>query len=145
MKLHKPEFLHVLGTLVLCLLIVADRLLKNAAQMNEWSSTNFIGLHYFENTGVAASIAIPLPVVLIGSLLIVSLLLGWLRTQDKLLWVHKVAVIAILLGGASNFYDRIVYGFVIDYLKIHHAIINIADILIVAGLFTLIIYTKRTK
>ena len=145
MRFHKPEFLPILGTLVLCLLMAVDRWLKYLAPIKGWSADTLFGLQYFENTGIAGSISIPLPIVLIGSLIIVSLLLGWIRAQGRLLWPLKLSAVSILLGGASNFYDRIQYGYVIDYFKIHHAVINIADILIVAGLFTLILYTKRTK
>lgn len=145
MTQKKPEFLLFLGALVLCFLTFADRYLKYQAQHHHWATNNLFGLHYFENTGIMAGIAIPVPVILLTSVLVVLGLLYWIKQRTELHWKQKLSILAILFGGISNFYDRFTYGFVIDYVKVHNAIINIADILIVTGLIALITYTKRTK
>lgn len=53
------------------------------------------------------------------------------------------ALLPILLGGMSNVFDRFAYGGVIDYVNILGvATINLADILILGGLFLLIFKPK---
>lgn len=53
-------------------------------------------------------------------------------------------LVPILLGGASNVFDRFAYGGVIDYVNILGiATINLADILILGGLIILIFNTKE--
>ncbi|OGL64410.1 hypothetical protein A3B21_04955 [Candidatus Uhrbacteria bacterium RIFCSPLOWO2_01_FULL_47_24] len=51
-------------------------------------------------------------------------------------------LVPVLLGGASNVFDRFAYGGVIDYVHIMGlATINIADILIFAGLILIMLKT----
>ncbi|MBI4135192.1 signal peptidase II [Candidatus Uhrbacteria bacterium] len=58
----------------------------------------------------------------------------------------RTALLPIFLGGASNVFDRFAYGGVIDYVEISSiARINLADILILAGLLGLIFKTKKSK
>ena len=53
-------------------------------------------------------------------------------------------LLPIMLGGASNVFDRFTYGGVIDYVEIFGlATINIADILILLGLLAIIIKNKK--
>jgi lipoprotein signal peptidase len=44
----------------------------------------------------------------------------------------------IFVGALSNAFDRVTYGYTIDYLRVVNAIINIADILVVAGMIILV-------
>ncbi len=48
----------------------------------------------------------------------------------------------IILGGLSNFFDRIFFGYVIDWIKIFIlpiSIFNIADLMIIGGITILIV------
>ena len=62
--------------------------------------------------------------------------------------VNKIGILAygLLLGGIlGNLYDRIFYGYVIDYLdfvifKFNFAIFNLADAAIVIGAILLIVF-----
>ncbi len=88
------------------------------------------------NTGATSNIPVPLPVLLIlglgFSLWILSLLLSqprWWTCRTSLLFT------GILLGGAfGNAYDRLMLGYVRDWLLLaHRSVINVADICIIIG------------
>lgn len=87
----------------------------------------------------------------IGSAVVVSLVLCiWLyrlHARDHWLGIS----LALLLGGAlGNLYDRIIYGYVVDFVHFHwndrsFAIFNLADTSITLGAFMLIIDIFRRK
>jgi lipoprotein signal peptidase len=47
------------------------------------------------------------------------------------------------LGAISNFYDRIKFGFVVDYFNFYFFYNNLADILIILGLILLLLKTRN--
>lgn len=54
----------------------------------------------------------------------------------------------IIFGGLDNIFDRIYYGFVIDWINISifpFSVFNIADIMIVSGIICLIFNLKKYK
>jgi signal peptidase II len=52
----------------------------------------------------------------------------------------------LILGSASNYFDRIKYGFVIDYFDLKYfTVFNIADIMIVFGCLLLIVNEFKFK
>lgn len=61
-------------------------------------------------------------------------------------FLSAVASGLILGGGASNIYDRIVYGHVIDWISVGNVFVcNLADAMIVIGIFILLysIYDRK--
>ena len=52
------------------------------------------------------------------------------RKKENLLFL---GLILILLGGLSNFLDRLLYGFVIDMIHTGPSVWNLADWMIAAG------------
>lgn len=60
--------------------------------------------------------------------------------------IFRSNIFPIILGGASNVFDRFAYGGVIDYVYIPRlATINLADILILIGLVGLLLKNEKTK
>lgn len=52
----------------------------------------------------------------------------------------------ILIGAISNYVDRILYGFVIDYIDLkYYTVFNFADIMIVSGVIMLILFNFKNK
>ncbi|PJE76845.1 hypothetical protein COV05_02365 [Candidatus Uhrbacteria bacterium CG10_big_fil_rev_8_21_14_0_10_48_16] len=52
----------------------------------------------------------------------------------------------IILGALGNLYDRIVYGFTVDYMILFARLaINLSDIVIVSGVVLLLLSSRRTK
>lgn len=105
----------------------------------------FIGWRYIRNTGAAfgsfsnstnlLSIFTAV-VILVG---IVVILTGKLR--DK---VHQVCAVMIVSGGLGNLIDRVLRGYVTDYIEVQFvdfAVFNFADILVTCGAFILMGYT----
>ena len=116
---------------------------------------NFFCLTYVENTGAAFSILeskrIFLIIIGIGALYLIYKFL----IKDKKLTTPETLIYSLLIGGiVGNLIDRIIYGYVIDYLEFilfnhYMPIFNFADICIVIGtilfLFETIKEDKKCK
>lgn len=124
----------------LAVIFAADRLTKHWALV--WlmprSSVRllpFLSLTYVENTGAAFGIGfsrnrffICLSTALIGVLF--YLLRSW---RDKNAWV-RVGLLLVAGGALGNLYDRLVYGFVVDFLQLPlWPVFNVADSCVSVG------------
>ena len=107
---------------------------------------NFFNIMYVRNTGAAFSIMDNSRVlfIVIG---IVALYLIWrFLIKDKDLNKYYIVIYSMLIAGIiGNMIDRIIYGYVIDYLSFNifgysFPVFNIADIFIVVSVIILIIY-----
>ncbi len=138
-KIHLIPF--VIGGFFLFL----DQLIKQFFLQSHFSwyiIQPWIGLEYFENTGIAFSIPLP------GSLIILFtpfLLLGilFLFFQKNNSFQKLLALALIFSGAISNFIDRIFFDFTIDYLRLFTSIFNIADVLIVVGAIILLLEMRK--
>lgn len=100
-----------------------------------------IDLLFFKNTGIAFSLPVP-PLVSASISLILIGYFGWCFAKDTRSR-EGIAALSIVIGSLSNLYDRIAHGFVIDYLLLFgRSAINIADLLILLGIFFFIRYNK---
>ena len=64
--------------------------------------------------------------------------------------IEKIGYGMVIGGALGNFIDRIIYGYVIDYIDINlfgwnYPVFNIADMMIVIGVFLLVINAWRCK
>lgn len=127
--------------LIVGLFFILDRFFKSIATTSEPSLFlgDLIGFEYFENFGIAFGVPIPLWVIIVFTpLLLIFLLFVIERSKNAgtlYLWFFL-----IFLGAVSNLFDRMVYGFVIDYFRIVTAMINVADIMIVAGMIQVFLF-----
>lgn len=127
------------------LLLAADRALKSAALLRGAADEpGVFAFSLFRNEGIAFSIPFPAAVFWPAAVAIVAVLLvlfakAWRADRAK------AGIIAlILLGAASNLYDRAAYGAIIDYLLFFgRSAVNIADGMIVAGLVALYVRQGR--
>ena len=112
---------------------------------------NFFYLTYVQNTGAAFSILIGYRYILIIiTLIFLYYLYKYTKKQTN---PNKLAILShgLLLGGIiGNLIDRIIYGYVIDYLDFmifnyNFPIFNLADTFIVIGCIILVInsYAKE--
>lgn len=102
----------------------------------------WLGWEYFANPGIAFGIPIPNVVLII----VTPFLLLWLATHWQRQRLHSIAFLGIILivaGALSNFIDRLLYAFTIDYLRVFTAIVNLADIMILSGMLLLIFFPPR--
>lgn len=109
---------------------------------------NFFKITYSQNTGVAFGLQIPFYVQLF---LVPALIIGgfYLVMQNfKLDSIFVQIVVGAIAGGAiSNYVDRILHSFVIDYISIWvWPVFNLADIAITVGILLLVVfYGKISK
>lgn len=106
---------------------------------------NFFYLTYVQNTGAAFSILIGYRYILIIiTLIFLYYLYKYTKKQTN---PNKLAILShgLLLGGIiGNLIDRIIYGYVIDYLDFmifnyNFPVFNLADTFIVIGCIILVI------
>ena len=131
------------------LLVIIDQIVKSLitaqTNINFTLIPGFLKLSYVENTGGAYGLGADSILVLIGiDLFIVIFLIKYLTKNFKTL-NEKVtlSLLLILSGGISNLTDRLLRGYVVDYLDINELInfpvFNIADICIVVGAIIMIV------
>ncbi len=107
---------------------------------------------YGENRGINFGLGYGIPVwVLIAiAVLICGLVLWWItrNAQPKLAYLSA----GLLIGGAlANVLDRLIYGYVLDFLNMsccgidNPFVFNVADIFIFAGAFGLVFFAQDGK
>lgn len=105
---------------------------------------HFFSFTYVKNTGVAFSmLSGNLTFILMMSVLVVGVLIYFAKNRESG-QLENLCYSMILGGALGNFLDRIFYGYVIDFFAFSlfgfkMAIFNVADILIVCGVFLLIV------
>lgn len=100
----------------------------------------WIGFEYFTNPGVAFSLPVPgwLTLLITPIILLVFGLWAVQRKNKSLGNAVTIALCLLATGAISNFIDRVLFGVTIDYLRLYTSIINLADILIIIGVFLLL-------
>jgi signal peptidase II len=125
---------------------ILDRLLKQLflgfLRTDSWEFlSGWFSLGFYKNYGIAFGLLLPQPLIICLSALILVfiawLIIGILIKKELML---AVALIFILAGAVSNLWDRIVYGFVIDYFNFSGlTVFNLADCLISMGVLILLL------
>ena len=125
---------------VIALVFILDRAAKYLALdylvAKPFKIAPFLKLTYVENTGVAFGMFRNRNAVFLA---LSGALVGGLLFARKKLAAHGPAAelgLALVLGGAlGNIYDRIAYGFVVDFfdLSFFPAVFNVGDSAITAG------------
>lgn len=104
--------------------------------------TSFLSLVHFQNTGAAFSFLSDQGgwqrYFLIAISLLAVLYIPWLINQYKKNILIAIGLLLILGGAIGNLYDRISYGYVIDFIYLHIAefywpAFNVADSAISLG------------
>lgn len=103
-----------------------------------WPEPELIYKHFgwqpFHNYGIAFSLPMPNWLTIILTIPIIAVIVALLKAEHKNIYGFSAWLI-IFTGALSNLIDRLFRHYVMDYLTLFTAIINLADILIVAGLF----------
>lgn len=142
----------LISTLTLILDILTKQLVINLMIENQSIALikNFFSITYAKNTGVAFSfLEGNVPLIIIITSIIILLILKYIKetVQNK----YEIICYGLIIGGAiGNLIDRIIYGYVIDFLDFNlfgypFPIFNIADTAIVIGIFSLIILSFIEK
>jgi signal peptidase II len=128
-------------------LFALDRYLKNLSLANfshkiigEWLQFGFV-----PNYGIAFSL--PLGGALLNFLIggIILGLLVWAgKSHNEAKMSQFYAILGIATGAVSNLFDRLAYGYVVDYLDLRYlTIFNLADAMIVTGVICLLLLNKK--
>ena len=111
---------------------------------------NFFSITLAKNTGVAFSLLEgKIDIVIIVTLIVLFLIIDMLRKNN--IKENEKKYYALMIGGAlGNLLDRIIYGYVIDFLDFkiinyNYPIFNIADSCIVIGMILLLINSIKEK
>ena len=117
-----------------------------ATNLNMHSITlipNLIDFIYTENTGAAFGMLSNNTWFLIGftAVFIVAFVLFDIFNHSKN-WFYRIGYVLVLAGAIGNLIDRIMFGFVRDFIAISFFpfIFNVADIFVTVGTVLLMIY-----
>ncbi len=143
----------ILTIIFLIIDIVSKLLISNLMNVHDSIIIieDFFYLTYVRNTGAAWSMfANKTWLLIIVSLVIISIIVWYIYKNKPKTKLEKIGYSMVLGGAIGNFIDRIVYGYVVDFLDFYvfgydYPIFNLADILIVVGVILLVIYTWRCK
>ena len=140
MKNKKVNFLIIITIIA----ILLDQIIKIIISSKVFNSSilvipHVLKLTYIQNTGAAFGIGSNSTSMFVAvNLVIIGLIIYFIFSKKE--EISKLILIAlhlIVAGGISNLIDRIIRGFVIDYIDISLLIIypefNLADIFIVVG------------
>lgn len=136
----------LIGILFLLIDIISKQLILYFMVENQTIQIipHFFSLTYVKNTGVAFSMLEGnILFILLMSMIVVGVLVYFAKSKGNGR-LEKICYSMILGGALGNFLDRIFYGYVIDFFDFtlfgfKMAIFNVADVLIVCGVFLLIV------
>ena len=155
--------MHILSAFLIIISILIDFFSKiyisNLLDNNETIIfTDYIILEKFYNKGIAFSIfnsdsALINYIILFIIILVIAFIIRLFLTQFNKLKQNEVIAYSLIIGGAvGNMIDRIMHGYVLDFIFIHYnnfyfpAIFNLADVSISLGVFFLLLaYLKEEK
>lgn len=135
--------------------VLIDQIIKIIVSFNmELNSSimiikNFFNITYVQNTGAAFSILSGNRILLILVALLALNIIYLMFIRNKDLKNKEKIVYGLLIGGIiGNLVDRIVYGYVIDYLDFNffgynYPIFNFADILITISVILILLFTVK--
>ena len=112
---------------------------------------NFFNITYVRNTGAAFSIfsGNTFLVMIVSFIIIIGIIL-YISKNKPSNKIDKISYSLILGGAIGNFIDRIIYGYVRDFIEIDifgwdYPIFNLADVFVVVGVILLVITTWRGR
>jgi len=135
--------LYLISLFVFLLDILSKNFIQNKIMYGEQVEiTSFLSLVHFQNAGAAFSFLSDQGgwqrYFLIAISLLAVLYIPWLINQYKKNILIVIGLLLILGGAIGNLYDRISYGYVIDFIYLHIAefywpAFNVADSAISLG------------
>jgi signal peptidase II len=111
-----------------------------------------LDLHYTQNTDVAFNLLRWVPervrgpiLFVVGALAVLGLAVMLLRRRDGASLI-RVALLLITAGAVGNYLDRILRGYVVDFIHLRHwPVFNVADIYVTLGATLLAVSVIRSR
>lgn len=128
------------GAAVAAPALLADRLTKlwaAAIRPARELIPGVVALRYAENTGAAFSALSGATWLVSGlSVALILAVTALLAADDKMSRWARLGLWLVVAGGLGNLYDRLAYGYVVDFIELlfmNFAIFNVADICVCCG------------
>ncbi len=142
--------LQVITLIIIALLVAIDQIIKllvieHLEPIGSFPLIDgFIQLNYAENTGAAfGSFSGKTSLLSIFTFVIIVVGVVYLLVKKRKVDVEYVCITLIISGGLGNLIDRVLRGFVVDYIEplfMEFAIFNFADILVTCSCIVLVIW-----
>lgn len=134
--------------IIIILGLVVDRLTKIYAVNNFMEKSidgKLINLTYLENRGAAFGILQDkrLVFIILTTAIVLYLLYYFVKNIKTSPIILNLSLAMIISGAIGNFYDRLIQGYVVDFLEfsfVKFPVFNVADILVTVGCALMIIY-----
>jgi len=147
--MKKQSYISLLWALYSFFLLCFDQVLKYfALRYPDYQYTffhNFLGWEYYPNTGIAFSILVPNWLILFLSPLLLLFICLWYIKIKKTNGMITLGFCLLLFGAVSNYIDRALYGYTVDYIRFFTSILNVADIMIALGMVFLYFGSNSPK
>lgn len=146
--MHRKK--HISSAIMIVLIIAFDQLTKYSASAKLKGEApvsfipNFVQFRYTENTGMAFSMFSGARWIFVILTFGVCLAALWYMYSGKCkdLWIYW-SVGVVVSGGIGNLIDRVLHGFVVDFIEpvfVNFAVFNIADCAVTCGAAVLVCY-----
>ncbi|MFA7685250.1 MAG: signal peptidase II [Candidatus Gracilibacteria bacterium] len=131
--------------------LVLDQVSKYFVKTSLSQPVNLLGdffkFEYAENTGIAFSLPVPYLVIIISNILLIGFLI-YLAVKELNLSskIAQIAIALLIAGGVGNLIDRILHGFVVDFISIwKYPFFNLADAYIITAVLLLVVFYGKIK
>lgn len=150
-KEFRPIIYLLLGGFFLFVDQILKWLARSSPDFEYYFAGKWLGWEYLVNPGIAFSLPFPNWLLVLITPLIIFGLIVWAikhstHNMEHRTWnTYLLSLILIISGAMSNFIDRILFSATIDYIRVFTGVINLADVMIMAGAGLLIVvgWTKR--
>jgi signal peptidase II len=146
MKLPKLPQTTLLGV-ALALIDQISKWLALQSLQNPLDITTFFSLRYEQNYGIAWSIWIPMPLLIILHFVLLVAIPVFAYKNLDMRKNLSVLITAFIMGGAlGNLYDRVLRGFVVDFIAFSFwPVFNLADAFLCIGIFLFVAFYGKIK
>ena len=140
----------IISSIILFIDIISKRLVVNFMIEDESIEIikNFFSLTYAKNEGVAFSLMDGyVPLIIVSTIIVLFMIFKYIKNND--ISCSDIIGYSFVIGGAiGNLIDRVVYGYVVDFLDFNifgynYPIFNLADTFIVVGVIILIVFGRN--
>ena len=143
----------IISMILLCIDQISKLLVVNLLTKTDSITIikNFFYLTYINNDGAAFSILVGKRILLILiAVLVIVMLIRYIKKNNIQNKLELVSISLIIGGSLGNLMDRVVRGYVIDFLDFkifnyNFPIFNLADTFIVIGVFLLLLKEIRKE
>lgn len=143
----------IISIILLCIDQISKLLVVNLLTKTDSITIikNFFYLTYINNDGAAFSILVGKRIFLILiAVLVIVMLIRYIKKNNIQNKLELVSISLIIVGSLGNLMDRVVRGYVIDFLDFkifnyNFPIFNLADTFIVIGVFLLLLKEIRKE